>query len=85
MEVTTMMMPKLPNVSLEPLPPSCLGPDGKLPRMNDEERGKRLESVRQRFAEIGQMTDEDPPGTFEEFMRGLDKGRPHRPMFKGYY
>jgi hypothetical protein len=80
-----MMKPELPETSMEPLPPSCLGRDGKLPRMNDEERGKRLESVRQRFAEIGQMTDEDPPGTFEEFMRGLDEGRPHRPMFKGYY
>ena len=69
----------------EPLPPSCLGPDGKLPRMTEEERRQRLESVRRRLAEIEQMTDEDPPGAFEEFMRGLDEGHPHRPMFKGYY
>lgn len=67
------------------LPPSCLGPDGKLPRMSDEERRERLESVRRRLAEIEEMTDDDPPGAFEEFMRGLDEGRPHRPMFKGYY
>jgi hypothetical protein len=53
--------------------------------MSDEERRQRLESVRRRLAEIEQMTDDDPPGAFEEFMRGLDEGRPHRPMFKGYY
>jgi hypothetical protein len=53
--------------------------------MTEEERRQRLESVRRRLAEIEQMTDEDPPGAFEEFMRGLDEGRPHRPMFKGYY
>ena len=41
-----------------------------------------LESALRRLArQIDQMTDEDPPGTFEEFMRGLDEGRPHRPMF----
>jgi hypothetical protein len=77
--------PDPPNVNLESLPPSCLGPDGKLPRMSDEERRQHLESVRLRLADIEQMTDEDPPGAFEEFMRGLDEGRPHRPMFKGYY
>jgi hypothetical protein len=66
-------------------PPSCLGPDGKLPRMSDEERRRHLESVGRRLADIEQLTDDDPPGAFEEFMRGLDEGRPHRPMFKGYY
>jgi hypothetical protein len=80
-----LIKPDLTNVNLEPLPPSCLGPDGKLRRMTDEERRQHLESVRLRLAEIEQMTDEDPPGAFEEFMRGLDEGRPHRPMFKGYY
>lgn len=69
----------------EPLPPSCLGPDGKLPRMSDEERRRRLESVRSRMAKIEELTDEDPPGSFEAFLRGLDEGRPHRPMYKEYY
>ncbi len=67
------------------LPRSCLGPDGQLPLECEEERRNRLESVRRRLAEIEQMTDEDPPGAFEEFMRGLDEGRPHRPMFEGDY
>jgi hypothetical protein len=53
--------------------------------MSDEERRQLLESARRGLAEIAKMTDDDPPGAFEEFMRGLDEGRPHRPMFKGYY
>jgi hypothetical protein len=53
--------------------------------MSEDKVRQHLESVRRRLAEIGQMTDEDPPGAFEEFMRGLDEGRPHRPLFKGYY
>jgi hypothetical protein len=80
-----MMKPEPLDAKMESLPPSCLGPDGKLPRITEEERRQHLESVRRRLAEIEQMTDEDPPGAFEEFMRGLDEGRPHRPMFKGYY
>src|SRR5262245_33272991 len=84
MEVTTMMDPRRRDVRPESLPPACLGPDGKLPRMSEEVRRQHLESVRRRLAEIGQMTGEDPPGAFEEFLRGIDEGRPHRPMYKGY-
>jgi hypothetical protein len=67
------------------LPPSGLGPDGKLLRLSDIERRERRESARRRLAEIAQLPDDDPPGAFEEFMRGIDEGRPHRPMFKGQY
>jgi hypothetical protein len=76
---------KSADVNLESLPPSCLGPDGKLLRMSEDQLRQHLESVRRGLAEIDQMTDEDPPGAYEEFMRGLDNGRPHRPLFKGYY
>jgi hypothetical protein len=69
--------------NLSKLPPSGLGPDGKLPRLTDEERRRLIESARQRLAEIAEMTDDDPPGAFEEFMRNLDENRPHRPLFKG--
>jgi hypothetical protein len=31
------------------------------------------------------MTDDDPSGAFEDFMRGIDEGRPHRPLFQGMY
>jgi hypothetical protein len=67
------------------LPPSCLGPDGKIIRLTEEERKAWCEAARQRLAEIAQMPDDDPPGAFEEFMRGIDEGRPHRPMYKGMY
>lgn len=80
-----MPKPESSDVNLDSLPPSCLGPDGKLPRMSEEEHRRYIESALRRLDEIDQMTDEDPPGAFEEFMRGLDKGRPHRPQFKGYY
>jgi hypothetical protein len=85
MEITAAMETEPIDVRPQALPPSCLGPDGKLRLESEAERRNRLESVRRRMAEIEQMTDEDPPGAFEEFMRGLDEGRPHRPMFKGYY
>jgi hypothetical protein len=68
-----MTTPKSPDVNLVSLPPSCLGPDGRMRKMTDEERRQVLESARRRLAEIDQMTDEDPPGAFEEFMRGLDE------------
>jgi hypothetical protein len=84
-EMTSTMETEPITVRPTTLPRSCLGPDGKLPLESEEERRNRLESVRKRLAEIEQMTEEDPPGAFEEFMRGLDEGRPHRPMFKGYY
>ncbi len=74
-----------PAVDLASLPPSCLGPDGKFRSMSEEEKREYLESARRRLDEIEQMTDEDPPGSFEEFMRGIDEGRPHRPLFTGYY
>ncbi len=56
------------DASSRPLPPSCLGPDGKLPRLSDEGRRQHLESVRRRLAEIEDMTDDDSPGAFEEFI-----------------
>ena len=67
------------------LPKSCLGPDGKIPAMTEEERHQRSEALRETLEAIAKMPDDDPPGSFEEFMRGIDEGRPHRPMFKGMY
>ena len=67
------------------LPPSGLGPDGKLRRMTDEEDRHYIESARRRLKEIAEIADgpNDPPD--EEWMRGIDEMRPHRPLFKGYY
>ena len=76
---------KILDVKPESLPPSCLGPDGKFKREREEERRKRLESARQRLREIAQIPNEpnDPPD--EEWMRGIDEMRPHRPLFEGCY
>jgi hypothetical protein len=67
------------------LPPSCLGPDGKFKPMSEEEHRQYIESALRRLDQIEQMTDDDPPGAFEEIIRGIDEGRPQRPLFKGYY
>jgi hypothetical protein len=72
-------------VKPESLPPSYFGPDGKFKTLTEEEHRQYIESALQRLDRIEQMTDDDPPGAFEEFMRGIDEGRPHRPLFKGYY
>jgi hypothetical protein len=31
------------------------------------------------------LPDDDPHGTEEDMMRGIDEGRPHRPLFEGMY
>jgi hypothetical protein len=53
--------------------------------MTEEEHRQYIESARRRLAEIEQILDDpnDPPD--EEWMRGIDALRPHRPQFKDYY
>jgi len=84
-EVGTIMTPKTLELNCQSLPPSCLGPDGKFKRETEEEHRDRLETARQRLREIAQIPNNpnDPPD--EEWMRGIDEMRPHRPMFKGCY
>ena len=76
---------KAVQLNLGPLPPSCLGPDGKFRKETEEERRKRLESARLRLREIVEIPNgsDDPPD--EEWMRAIDEIRPHRPVFKGSY
>ena len=75
------------NLDLKPgsLPTSCRGPDGKLRQMTEEEHRQYIESALRRIDEIEQIPDNpsDPPE--EEWMRGIDQLRPHRPLFKDYY
>jgi hypothetical protein len=74
--------PPILKVKLESSPPSCLGPDEKLKRMTEEEHHQYIESARRRLREIEQIPNEpnDPPD--EEWMRGIDEMRPHRPQFR---
>ncbi len=80
-----MKEPKTVELKLGPLPPSCLGPDGKFREVTEEERRKRLESARRRLREIAEIPNDpdDPPD--ETWMRAIDELRPHRPVFKGSY
>jgi hypothetical protein len=66
-----------------PIPPSGLGPDGKLRVMTEEEHRQYIESALRRIDAIEQIPDDpnDPPE--EEWMRAIDELRPHRPVFKG--
>jgi hypothetical protein len=72
-------------LNLGPLPPSCLGPDGKFRHMTEDEHRQYIESARQRLREIAEIPNgpDDPPD--EEWMRAIDELRPHRPVFKGSY
>ena len=78
-----MIKPQPDQLSQDPLPPSCLGPDGKFHNETDSERKKRLELARKRLKEIAEIPHgpDDPPD--EEWMRAIDALRPHRPVFKG--
>jgi hypothetical protein len=80
------MNPKWPDVKSQSPPPSCLGPDGKLPMMTEEEHRQYIESALRRLDEIEQIpdADDDPPDALEQMMKGIDEMRPHRPLFKGY-
>jgi hypothetical protein len=55
-----------------------------LPR-TDAERAAGRDALRQALREIAAMPDDDPPGETEEFMRSIDAGRPHRPLFEGMH
>jgi hypothetical protein len=68
------MNPAKLELKTESLPPSCLGPDGKFKPMSEDEHGRYIESALRRLDKIERMTAADPPGAFEEFMRGIDGG-----------
>ena len=55
-----------------PIPPSGLGPDGKLRVMTEEEHRQYIESALRRIDEIEQIPDDpnDPPE--EEWMRAIE-------------
>jgi hypothetical protein len=74
------MKPEMVHSPTVELPKSCLGPDGKIPPMTEEERRLLSQALRETLEAIAQIPDDDPPGSFEEFMRGVDERRPHRPI-----
>lgn len=59
---------------------------GRLLPLSDEDRKARSEALGRALDEIAGMTDEtDTDEVWAEVMRGIDEGRPHRPLFEGSY
>ena len=56
----------------------------RIPRTDAELVASR-EALREALRRIAEMPNDDPPGETEAFMRAIDEGRPHRPLFEGYY
>jgi hypothetical protein len=59
---------------------------GSLPKRTEEERKARSEALKRALDLMETITDEtDTDENWREVMRGIDEGRPHRPLFKGHY
>ena len=78
-----------PLMAIAPTPARPGGVDpttGRLRHLTDEERRARSEALNRGLDELEQITDEtDTDEMWREFMRGIDEGRPHRPLFEGMY
>jgi hypothetical protein len=69
-----------------PLPPRAMDASGRLLPMSDDERRARVEhalAALDRIETISDPTDTDE--RWREVMRGIDEGRPERPLFEGRY
>ena len=64
--------------------PAVLDEHGRLVMSDDERRARSAAGLRALLA-LAELPDTDPPGTDELVMRGIDEGRPHRPLFEGMY
>ena len=57
---------------------------GRLRPLTHQERRSRSESLGRALDEIAGMTDEtDSDEVSRDVTRGIDEGRPHRPLFEG--
>jgi hypothetical protein len=62
------------------------GITGRARPLSDQEQKDRSLALAQALAEIAAMTDEtDTDEIWAEVFRGVDEGRPHRPLFEGRY
>jgi hypothetical protein len=67
-------------------PPRALDEHGRLIPLSDEERRARSEAAVRALKAIRDRPDDDPPGTTERMMRGIDANRPPgRKLFEGMY
>ena len=66
-------------------PPRALDKLGRLIPLSPEERAARRDAAIRVLKALRDLPDDDPPGTEDAMMRGIDEGRPHRPLFEGMY
>jgi hypothetical protein len=66
-------------------PPLAFDEHGRVIPLGPEERAARRDAAVRALKALRDLPDDDPPGTEEAMMRGIDEGRPHRPLFEGMY
>ena len=67
-------------------PPRQFDEEGRLIPLSDEERRARARTAARALAALDRLPDEDPPGTNEAMMRGIDAHRtPGQKLFEGMY
>jgi excisionase family DNA binding protein len=78
-----------PVMATAPTPdrPGAVDPaTGRLRPLTDRERRARSEALGRALDAIAGMTDEtDTDEVWRDVLRGIDEGRPHRPLFEGSY
>jgi hypothetical protein len=69
----------------ENLPRSAVTPDGRLIPLTDAERRDYEAGLAKLWEELAEEGPEetDGPAVWDEVMRRIDEGRPHRPLFGG--
>ncbi len=67
-------------------PPLAVDERGRIIPLSEEERSARLEAGRRAIDAIGRLGGTgDTPGAADLVLRGIDEGRPHRPLFEGLF
>ena len=67
-------------------PPRQLDEEGHLIPISDEEWQARIKAANRALAALDRLPDDDPPGTEEAMMRGIDAHRaPGCKLFEGLY
>jgi hypothetical protein len=79
-----LILPQVPRS--EDLPRSAVTPEGRLIPETPEEREARSKALLEWLADMddpNSPNEPDPPEMWDEIMRSIDEGRPHRPLFGG--
>ena len=58
---------------------------GRLLPLTDEQRKARSEALARVFSELAPADETETDEAWRDVLRGIDEGRPHRPLFEGMY